>query len=77
MKVLFDEITTSLSKATLKYKNILIIMGGFNIDIKNKGLGYRKLDAFCDLFNRTNLIYWETLLIKNHKSTIEWSEWLP
>ena len=24
-------------------------MGDFNIDIKNKGLGYGKLDTLCDL----------------------------
>ena len=46
-------------------------MGDFNIDIKNKGLGYGKLDTFCDLFNLTNLIHSETCLMKNHKSTID------
>ena len=44
MDTFFDEITTSLSKAALKYKNI-IIMDDFNIDIKSKGLGYGKLDS--------------------------------
>ena len=42
--------------------------------MKNKGLGYDKLDTFCDLFNCTNLIHLETRLMKNHKSTMEWSE---
>ena len=46
-------------------------MGDFNIDIKNKELGYGKLDTFCDLFNLTNLIHSETCLMKNHKSTID------
>ena len=46
-------------------------MGDFNIDIKSKGLGYGKLDTFCDLFNLTNLIHSETCLMKNHKSTID------
>ena len=50
----------------MKYKNI-IIMGDFNVDIQNKGLGYGKLDSFCDLFNFTNLIHSEICLIKNHK----------
>ena len=46
-------------------------MGDFNIDIKNKGLGYGKLDTFFDLFNLTNLIHSETCLMKNHKFTID------
>ena len=57
--IFFDEITASLSKAAMKYKNI-IIMGDFNVDIQNKGLGYGKLDTFSDLFNLTNLIHSET-----------------
>ena len=28
--------------------------------MKNKGLGYGKLDAFCDFFKQKNLIYLET-----------------
>ena len=51
----FDEITTRLSKEVMKYEDI-IIMGDSNIDIKDKGLGYGKLDTFCDLFNLTKLI---------------------
>ena len=70
MNTFFDEITACLSKAAVKYENI-IIMGDFNIDIKNKGLGYGKLDTFYDLFNLTNLIHSETCLMKNHKSTID------
>ena len=65
-----DDRTASLSKAAMKYDNITI-MSNFNIDIKNKGLGYGKLDTFCDLFNLTNLIHSETCLMKNHKSTID------
>ena len=41
------------------------------MDIKNKRLGYGKLDTFCDLFNLTNLIHSETCLMKNLKSTID------
>ena len=51
----FDKITTRLSKEVMKYEDI-IIMGDSNIDIKDKGLGYGKLDTFCDLFNLTKLI---------------------
>ena len=70
MNTFFDEITACLSNAAVKYKNI-IIMGDFNIDIKDKGLGYGKLDTFCDLFNLTNLIHSETSLMKKHKYTID------
>ena len=63
-----DELTTSLSKIVMKYENI-IIMDDFNID--KKGLGCGQLDAFRDVFNLTNLIYSETYLMKNYKSTID------
>ena len=43
-------------------------MDDFNIDIKNKGLGYEKLNTSGDLFNLTNLIHSETCFVKNHKS---------
>ena len=55
----------------MKYENI-IIMDDFSINIKKKGLGYGKLDTFCDLFNLTNLVHSETCLMKNHKCTIDW-----
>ena len=42
MNTLFDEMTASLSEAVMKYKNT-IKLGGFNIDIKSKGLGYGKI----------------------------------
>ena len=58
----------------MKYKNILIIMGNFKADKKNQGLGYDKLDTFYNLLNLTNLIQSESCLIKNYKSTIEWSQ---
>ena len=63
MNIFFNEITAILSKAAIKYENIIII-GDFNVDIKNKGLGHRKLDTFCDLFNLINLIHLETCLMK-------------
>ena len=70
MNTLFDEITACLSKVVVKYKNITI-MGHFNIDMKNKGLGYDKLDTFWNLFNIRDLINSETCLMKNHKSSID------
>ena len=66
LTMFFEELKISLSKAILKYENLLI-MGDFNIDVKSKGLGYNKLDEFCDLFNLRNLIKSETCFTKNHK----------
>ena len=70
MNTFFAEIIACLSKAAVKYENI-IIMGYFNTAIKIKRLVYGKLDTFCDLFNLANLIHSETCLIKNHKSSID------
>ena len=66
----FDELTLSLTKATLNYENI-IVMGDFNIDINKGGQGYDKLDEFLDLFTLTNLIKSCTCFTKNHASTID------
>ena len=70
LSTFFEELTTSLSKALLKYENLLI-MGDFNVDMKSKSLGYDKRDEFCDLFNLTNVIKSETCFTKNHKSLID------
>ena len=57
----------SLSKAILKYENLLN-MGDFNIEMKSENLGYDKI-------NLTNLIKSETCFTKNHESLINtpWS----
>ena len=70
LSIFFEELSESLSKAFLKYQNI-IIMGVFNIDLKIRGFGFNKLDQFCDLFNLTNLIKTETCFTKSHKSLID------
>ena len=57
----FDEITTNLSKALLKYENI-ILMGDFNIDTKCKDIETDKLEELCDTFNLKNLVKRETCL---------------
>ena len=67
LSTFFEKLTTSLSKAILKYENLLI-MGDFNIGMKSKSLGDDKLDEFWDIFNLTNLIKSETCFKKNHKS---------
>ena len=70
LSIFFEELSESLSKAILKYQNI-IIMGDFNIDLKIKGFGFNKRDKLCDLFNLTNLIRTETCFTKSHKSLID------
>ena len=52
LELFFDELTSSLSKASESYENF-IVMGDFNIDVTNKGTKFDKLDEFCDLFNLT------------------------
>ena len=59
LSIFFEELSESLSKAILKYQNI-IIMGDFNTDLKIKGFDFNKLDQFCNLFNLTNLIKTES-----------------
>ena len=46
-------------------------MGDFNIDIKNKGAGFEKLNEICDTFNLMNLIKSETCYTRNYKFLIE------
>ena len=48
-------------------------MGDFNIDIKSSNSGKDMLEKFCDLFNLTNLVHWETCFVKNSKSIIDLS----
>ena len=66
----FKEVSDSLSKASFKYENF-IIMGDFNIDINIAGIDLDKLDEFCNLFDLINLIKTETCSTKNQKSTID------
>ena len=66
----FHELSFSLDKASKIYENI-IIMGDFNIDVKTKGMGFDKLDEFCDIFNLTNLITSDTCITKTSSSLID------
>ena len=45
-----------ISKALSIYEN-LIVMGDFNIYIKNSNSEKDKLDNFCNLFSLTNLVH--------------------
>ena len=61
--MLFEELTKSVCMA-LKYDNIIVI-GDFNIDVhKDEGIGYDKLDVFCNILNLTNLVKSDTCYIK-------------
>ena len=66
----FHELSFLLDKASEIYENI-IIMGDFNIDIKTKGMGFEKLDEFCDIFDLTNLITSDTCITKTSSSLID------
>ena len=66
----FDELSSCLNKASETYENF-IVMGDFNIDIRNKGREYEKFDDFCSLLSLSNLIKSETCFSKNHKLTID------
>ena len=70
LQIFFEELPELLSKAIVKYQNI-IIMGDFNMDLKINGFGCNKLDECCDLFNLANLIKTETCFTKSHKSLID------
>ena len=66
----FESITLSLSKASNKYENFLI-MGDLNIDINSSGNGFNMLDQFCNLFCLSQLIKSPTCFTSNHNSTID------
>ena len=70
LSIFFEELSESLSKAILKYQNI-IIMGHFNIDQQIKVFVFNKLDEFYNLFNLANLIKTETCFTKSRKSLID------
>ena len=60
-----------LNKYLGKYDNV-IIMGGFNIDMKDKtNPNFDKFSEFCDTFSMTNLIKDYTCFTKTHKSSID------
>ena len=65
----YEELTNRLSKGSEFYEN-LIILGDFNIDVKVAVREFDKLEEFCDLFNLTNLMKYETCFTRDHKSTI-------
>ena len=61
---------TSLTKATSNNENIFV-MGGFDVDIKCKGVGSNNLSDFCNLFHLTNIVKSDTCFTKTHTSLID------
>ena len=50
----------------------IIMMGDFNIDVKNgEDIDLDKIDVFCDTLNLNNLVKSDTCYTNNHKSTID------
>ena len=66
----FEQPTDCFSKGSESYENFIILVD-FNIDLKVAGSELDKLEEFCDLFNLTNLIRYETCFTRDHKSTID------
>ena len=44
LSIFFEELLESFSKAILKYQNVTIIMGDFNIDLKINGIDFNKVE---------------------------------
>ena len=68
LSTFFDEITLSLNRAPLKFKNF-IVMGDYNVNAS--GPGKDKLDEFSNLFDLTNLVREVKCCTNNHRSTID------
>ena len=65
----FEEMTTSRTKVTPNYENI--VMGDFHIDIKCKGVDSNNLSEFCDLFYLAKIVKPDTYFTKIHTSLID------
>ena len=68
--VFFKELGKYLNQACENYDNF-IVMGDFNIDIRETSPESHKLDEFCSLFSLTNIIKSDTCFTKFHSSTID------
>ena len=71
LKVFLGDLSDLLNKYRSKYDNV-IIMGDFNIDVKDKANpNFDKFSEFCDTFSLSNLIKDYTCFTRTHKSSIE------
>ena len=66
----FKELGKYLNQASENYDN-LIVMGDFNIDVRQTSPELHKLDEFCSLFSLTNIIKSDTCFTKFHSSTVD------
>ena len=66
-----SELTDSLDIIINRYDNILIL-GDLNIDLMDPNdQGFNNLIDFCEIFDLTNLINFDTCVTKNHSSSID------
>ena len=64
-------LSSLLNKYFTKFDNV-IIMGDFNIDVKDKkSPNFDKFSEFCDTYSMSNLVKDYTYFTKTHKSSIE------
>ena len=69
--VFLSELTDSLDVIINRYDNILIL-GDLNIDLMDPNdQGFNNLVDFCEIFDLTNLINFDTCVTKNHSSSID------
>ena len=70
-KTFLGDLSNLLNKYLSKYDHV-IIMGDFNIDVKDKtNPNFDKFSEFCDTYNMSNLIKDYTCFTKTHKSSID------
>ena len=66
-----SELIDSLDVIINRYDNILIL-GDLNIDLMDPNdQGFNNLIDFCEIFDLTNLINFDTCVTKNHSSSID------
>ena len=69
--VFLSELTDSLDVIINRYDNTLIL-GDLNIDLMDPNdQGFNNLIDFCEIFDLTNLIKFDTCVTKNHSSSID------
>ena len=71
METFLGDLSSLLNKYLSKYDSV-IIMGDFNIDVKDKtNPNFDKFFEFCYAFSMSNLVKDYTCFSKTHKSSID------
>ena len=71
LELFLNELSSSLNSALDKHGNV-IIMGDMNIDTHDiKHYGHTKLNSFCDVFGRSNIVKDKTCFTKSYSSSID------